>query len=391
MAAARMSPALLLSSALDLAERGLLPDAAIRAGIRGLLDRQRTDWRRLSPDERASRIDRLVAEMRIAPIAPVPARANDEHHEVPLDFFRLVLGPHLKYSCGLWGEGCDRLEDAERSALEITAERAGLDEGARILELGCGWGSLSLWVAEHRPTARILAVSNSRPQREFIEARARERGLSNLSVVTADVNTFDPRARFDRVVSVEMFEHLRNYEAMFRRVAGWLEPNGSLFLHVFCHREMPYVFSAEGPEDWMGRHFFTEGLMPSERLFDRFADDLEAVEHWRWSGDHYRRTAEAWLANLDAHRGEVLAILRGRFPAGTERRSFGRWRLFFLACAELFGARGGSEWFVSHQRLTPTSAAARRGMTERVFPFFGCAANLGSITPPEGIESGEPR
>ncbi len=354
-----MTPVFFVSTALELAERGILPDAAVRAGIRALLERQLAGWSRLAPAERRTREDRLVAAMRAAPIAPFSA-ANEANVELPAEFFRLVLGPRMKYSCGHWGEDCTTLADAERDALEITLRRARIADGARILELGCGWGSLALEAAARFPNARILGITSSRSQCAFIEARARERGLANVRVQPADAAAFEPGEHFDRVVSVEMFEHLRNYESMLRRIARWLEPDGSLFLHVFCHRTMPYTFSPEGPDDWMGRHFFTEGLMPSEQLFDRFTEDLAPAERWRWSGTHYRRTAQAWLRNLDASRDAVLTILRTAHPAGEERRWLERWRLVFLACAELFGARGGSEWGVAHLRLEPVGRAAVR-------------------------------
>jgi cyclopropane-fatty-acyl-phospholipid synthase len=348
-----------VTAALGLAERGVLPDAAMRAGIRRLLERQLGGFDELSAPELESRVVRLVDEMGRASATPRPAIANEPRDEIPADLFALVLGPRLKYSCCHWGPAARTLADAEDEALAITAERAQLADGAAILDLGCGWGSLSLWAAERFPHARILAVSNSRMQRAFVEGRARELGLSNLRVLTADANELALEEKFDRVVSVEMFEHLHDWSEMLRRIASWLVPGGRVFLHVFCHRAVPYAFTAERPDDWMGRHFFTEGLMPSELLLDRFDADLAVEERWRWSGMHYRKTAEAWLANLDSQREKALEILRNGAGNASARVRLRRWRMFFLACAELFGARGGNEWLISHARLSCTSSRAR--------------------------------
>jgi cyclopropane-fatty-acyl-phospholipid synthase len=262
-----------------------------------------------------------------------------------------VLGPRRKYSAGLFEPG-DDLAAAEERMLALSCARAGIEDAMRVLDLGCGWGSLTLWLAERYPRARILAVSNSKAQREYVLGECARRGLDGVEVVTADVNRFEPAGRFDRVVSVEMFEHARNWERLLGRVARWLEPDGRLFLHVFCHRSTPYFFEAEGASDWMARHFFSGGMMPSADLLAGLERDLRVEEGWRVSGLHYARTAEAWLANLDAARERVLPIL------GSER-AFGRWRLFFLACRELFAFRGGAEWHVLHARLAPVRRGAR--------------------------------
>jgi len=340
-----------------MAERGLLPVPVIRLGIRRLLrERLASEARRHQDPETA--LAAFVRAMEDRQVAEVPELANAQHYEVPPAFFETVLGRHLKYSCALWSGTEQTLDEAEAAMLALTCDRAGVADGQRILELGCGWGSLSLWMAERLPGARITAVSNSAPQREHILARARERGLTNLEVRTDDVNRFDPGARFDRVVSVEMFEHLRNWPEALRRVAGWLEPDGRLFLHVFAHKRFAYRFEDEGDGDWMARHFFSGGIMPVHDLAARVGGPLEVEAHWLVPGTHYARTAEAWLERLDAGWSRAVAALAaGRTRAEAERQAH-RWRLFFLACAELFGFAGGEEWVVSHARLRPAGRSS---------------------------------
>jgi cyclopropane-fatty-acyl-phospholipid synthase len=337
---------------LALAERGLLPLPVVRHGIRRLLRHRLADEARRHRDPEAA-LKRFVSAMEDRAIAEVPELANAQHYEVPPAFFEAVLGRHLKYSCGLWNPGIQTLDEAEAAMLALTGERAGLADGQRILELGCGWGSLSLWMAERYPGARITAISNSTPQRQFILARARARGLANLEVLTADVNRFDPGARFDRVVSVEMFEHLRNWPEAFRRVAAWLEPQGRLFLHVFAHQRFAYLFEDDGDGDWMARHFFSGGIMPVQDLAARIGGPLEVEASWVVPGTHYARTAEAWRARLDASWPRAVEALSGEGPRAWGERQAHRWRLFFLACQELFGFAAGEEWVVSHARLRP--------------------------------------
>jgi cyclopropane-fatty-acyl-phospholipid synthase len=333
-------------AAIGLMERGWLPDAAIRAGIRRLL-KKRLD------EESALRVSgegrpELAEEVRTGPVAPVPEKANEQHYEIPAEFFQTVLGPHLKYSSCIWTPGMEDLGEAEAHALETTVERAGLEDGMDVLELGCGWGSLTLFMAERFPGSRITAVSNSAPQRRFILDRARERGLENLTVITADMNEFEAPGTYDRVVSVEMFEHMRNYRELFRRISSWLKPGGRLFVHIFCHRRFAYPFQTEGESDWMGRHFFTGGIMPSRDLLPEMAEEFDTIEIHDVDGKDYQKTSEAWLSNMDANRKEILGLFTRVYGKKDAARWFRRWRIFFMACAELFGYRDGTEWHVAH-------------------------------------------
>jgi cyclopropane-fatty-acyl-phospholipid synthase len=344
-------------------ESGLVPDPLIRAGIRRL-NRQRLDDIHAGDIERvADQLQSFVAYMHDAEIAPLPQHANQQHYEVPAEFFARVLGKHSKYSCAYWGEGIDNLDQAEAAALGITCRRAGIEQGMKVLDLGCGWGSLSLWIASKYPQCNVLAVSNSNRQRDWILARASERELYNIRVVTADMNDFDAGLRFDRIVSVEMFEHMRNYPELFRRIAGWLQPEGRFFLHIFCHRNSAYEFIDQGPSDWMSRHFFTGGMMPSYDLPLRFQQHLALQHRACWSGQHYARTANAWLHNMDQNRAAILPLFSDCYGAAVAEKWFQRWRIFFMACAELFDHEQGQEWLVGHYlfaRQGEVSSAQRR-------------------------------
>ena len=333
------------------AERGWLPDGLIRFGIRSLLRERLALERRRARDAGERALDAHRLRMRRGPIAMEPAAANDQHYETPAEFFRLVLGPRLKYSAGLWPDGVTTLAGAEDAMLQATATRAEIEDGMRVLDLGCGWGAFSLWLAQRHPRARVTAVSNAAGQARYIAAQRDRLGLANLQVVTADMNRFEPAGAFDRIVSVEMFEHMRNYERLLGRIASWLDPRGALFVHVFCHRRYSYFFEVDGGTDWMARHFFTGGMMPSVDLLPGCAGPLRVARRWEIGGRDYERTLRAWLANLDARRAEAVDVLGAGGPSGAGRMRVGRWRLFFLACAELFGYRGGREWFVAHYLL----------------------------------------
>jgi len=337
-------------TAIGWVEQGLVPDRVVRLGIRRLLRERLAEIGDGDPERSAALAEDFVASMAGAPLALLPEKANEQHYEVPAAFFARALGPHRKYSACWWPEGTATLGDAEAAALAATCERAGLVDGQRVLELGCGWGSLSLWMASRYPASRITAVSNSHSQREFIEGEAARRGIANLSVVTCDINDFavPEGTRFDRVVSVEMFEHLRNWAEAFRRVAGWLAPGGRFFMHVFAHRSTPYPFVERDETDWMSRHFFSGGMMPSDDLPLRFQADLQLLSRWRWSGTHYAKTSEAWLANMDANKAELWPLFESTYGRDQAGVWWMRWRLFFISVAELFAFEGGACWWVGH-------------------------------------------
>jgi cyclopropane-fatty-acyl-phospholipid synthase len=329
-------------------EMGLVPDAAIRAGIRRLLVKRLSEIQAADATAAATALNQFVSEMRVSEVAPVPELANEQHYEVPAEFFSEVLGKHRKYSSCYWQDNTGNLDQAEAEALAITCDRAGIENGMEILELGCGWGSLSLWMAERFPDSKITSVSNSAGQRQYIERQAQSSGLENLQVITCDMNDFDAPGSYDRIVSVEMFEHMRNYQELFRRVNQWLKPEGRFFMHIFCHRQCAYAFEDNGPDDWMSRYFFSGGIMPSADLPLRFQEDLNLRDRWVWDGRHYEKTSNAWLDNMVKHKGAIMPILAETYGNADASKWFMRWRMFFMACAELFAYADGQEWFVGH-------------------------------------------
>ena len=326
----------------EIAERGRVPDWLIRNGIRRLLRKRLREEHRDSPERQAEAFADRIEELARSEIAIETDAANEQHYEVPAAFYQRVLGRHLKYSSGMWGSDVDDLDAAEEKMLRVTGDRARLGDGQRILELGCGWGSLTLWMGAKFPNSRITAVSNSSSQREYIMGEAARRGLGNIDVLTCDVNRLEVEPGFDRVVSVEMFEHVRNYRQLLGRISTWLKPDGLLFVHIFCHRTLMYPFETQGEDNWMGRHFFTGGLMPAADTLLCFQHDLRFSRRWLVNGSHYAKTSRAWLDRLDADRSRVLETLGG------DALQLQRWRMFFMACEELFAFNQGGEWMVGH-------------------------------------------
>ena len=335
------------AAAVHWVEQGLVPDRVVRLGIRRLLKARLVEMHDGDAQATAALTQAFLDELRSAPLALLPEKANEQHYEVPAAFFGAVLGPHRKYSSCVWNDDTQTLAQAEAAALQATGERAGLVDGQHVLELGCGWGSLTLWMAERYRRSHITALSNSASQRLYIEAQAAQRGLTNVRVITRDVNEFDTAERFDRIVSVEMFEHLRNWPQAFARVARWLNPQGRFFMHVFAHRGAPYAFVERDASDWMSKHFFSGGMMPSDDLALHCQDDLRLLQRWRWDGTHYQRTSEAWLRNMDEQRAALWPLFTRTY--GSDAAVWWqRWRLFFMSVAELFGFEGGQQWWVSH-------------------------------------------
>ncbi len=335
--------------AFDLTEQGFVPDAVIRRGIRFLTKQRLKEINANNAEKMDELRQEFIEHMKNAPLALVPEKANEQHYEVPVDLYLMSLGPNLKYSCAYWPENVTTLAEAETAALHETCLHADLKDGQEILELGCGWGSLTLWMAKHYPGSKITAVSNSNSQREYIENHAKKLGLNNISIITCDMNNFDiDHSRFDRVVSVEMFEHMRNWPELYKRVSNWLKPGGKFFKHIFVHRSAVYAFEDNGPSDWMSRYFFSGGMMPSDDLPLAFQGDLKIVQRWRWDGTHYEKTANAWLEKMDMYQHELTPLFNDTYGDENTQKWWSRWRIFFMACAELFGYENGQQWWVSH-------------------------------------------
>ena len=338
----------MIKTLIKLAENGILPDPLIRLGIRRLCEQRLSEASALGPEALEESHQQWIALSTASPIAIVPEKANEQHYEVPPRFFELVLGANLKYSSGYWPKGVSSLDESEHEMLKITCERAGLVDGQDILELGCGWGSLTCFMAQNFPNSKITAVSNSKDQRNFIEQKNDKLNLQNIKVVTADMNDFSTDEKFDRVVSIEMFEHMRNYDELLKRIDGWLNQNGKLFVHIFSHKKIAYPFEDKGDGDWMAREFFSGGQMPSHRLLMSFPGRMKAEASWRVDGTHYEKTSRAWLEKMDKNKKAVVKVFSNTYGEKTANVWFQRWRIFFMSCEVLFGFNEGSEWGVSH-------------------------------------------
>ena len=333
---------------INLAEKGFLPDLLIRLGIKRLCGQRLSEANTLGLEALENSHRQWIDLLTESPVAIVPEKANEQHYEVPPKFFELVLGANLKYSSGYWSKEVFSLDESELEMLKITCERAGLVDGQDILELGCGWGSLTCFMAQKFPNSKITAVSNSKDQRNFIQQKNDKLNLQNIKVVTADMNDFSTDEKFDRVISIEMFEHMRNYDELLKRIDGWLKQNGKLFVHIFSHKEVAYPFEDKGDGDWMAREFFSGGQMPSHRLLMSFPDRMKIEKDWRVCGTHYEKTSLAWLRKMDTNKIEVLELFKTTYGEKDASEWFQRWRIFFMSCEVLFGFNEGSEWGVSH-------------------------------------------
>jgi cyclopropane-fatty-acyl-phospholipid synthase len=336
------------NSALKFAERGLIPDTLVRKGIQNLVKTRLKEISASDCEAGMAHLTQFVTAMNQSKIAEVPELANAQHYELPAEFFHLCLGKNRKYSSSFWMPDTKTLDEAEHLALQQTCDHADLQDDQQILELGCGWGSLSLWMAEKFPKSVITGISNSNSQREYIMATAKARGLSNLNIITADMNSFEAPATYDRIISVEMFEHMRNWQTLYAKVARWLKPTGKFFKHIFVHRNTPYLFKVQSDEDWMSQFFFSGGMMPSDDLPLHFQGDLALKQRWRWNGTHYEKTANAWLQNMDVNKDAITPILANAYGTENVEMWRNRWRMFYMACAELFGYNNGQEWWVTH-------------------------------------------
>jgi cyclopropane-fatty-acyl-phospholipid synthase len=331
-----------------LVEQNKVPDFLLRQGIRKLLRQRLVDENKGDVEDQQAHLMALIAKLKASQIAVNTADANTQHYEVPTEFYQYCLGKNLKYSSGYWKPGVTDIDTSEKDMLELSCQRAELENGQDVLELGCGWGSLSLYMSAKYRDSRFTVVSNSRTQKMYIDEQAKQRGITNLTVITADINVFTIDQKFDRVVSVEMFEHMRNYQLLMAKVASFLKPDGKLWIHIFTHKEYAYLFEVIDETDWMSKYFFTGGIMPSDDLMAYFNDDMAVEKHWHVNGTHYGKTAEAWLANMDAHKKEIMPLFEQTYGKHQATKWWVYWRLFYMACAELWNFNHGNEWIVSH-------------------------------------------
>ena len=340
----------MISKLIELAEKGIIPDYFIRQGIVRNCENRLKNENASNTEKVSSKKQIWIEQMKESPIALVPEKANEQHYEVPPAFFENVLGKHMKYSSGYWPDGVNSLDESEESMLELSFERAQLADGDSILELGCGWGSLTCYMASKLPNSKIIAVSNSKDQKEHILNRCKNQGLDNIEVITADMNDFETENKYDRVVSIEMFEHMRNYKKLLSKISSWLNDDGKLFIHIFTHQSVVYPFENQGEADWMAREFFSGGMMPSHDLLLHFQDDLIIDDVWSMLGTHYEKTSIAWVNKMDANKDRIMKIFLKTY-GDDAKLWFQRWRIFFMSCEKLFGYNNGSEWGVSHYRF----------------------------------------
>ena len=338
----------MISLLIKLSEKQLIPDFAIRYGIRTLLKKRLDSLVSNNPETNIQNKIDFIHKMNSSKIALVPELANKQHYEIPANFYKYCLGRHRKYSSCYWEDNTKNLDEAELLSLKLTTQHAKLTNGQNILELGCGWGSLTLWMAKKFPKSKITAVSNSSSQKTHILEQAKKRNLNNISIITEDMNKFNPKTRYDRIVSVEMIEHMRNHRQLFKKINTWLKPGGLFFMHIFVHKTQPYLFEVQDEDDWMSQYFFSGGMMPSEDLPLFFQEDLKIIDQWSWSGKQYEKTANAWLANIDSNKEKVMKALEKIYGKDNSKKWFQRWRIFFMSCAELWGYRDGNEWKVVH-------------------------------------------
>ena len=338
----------MIKALIKFAEKGFLPDSLIRFGIKRLCRQRLSEARTLDLEALENKHQQWIDFLTKSPVAILPEKANEQHYEIPPKFFELALGASLKYSCGLWPKGVSSLDESESEMLRLTCKRAELVDGQDILELGCGWGSLTFHMAQNFPNSKITAVSNSNDQIKFIEKKCLKLRLKNIETINADMNDFAIDKEFDRVVSIEMFEHMRNYDELLKRIGGWLNQNGKLFVHIFSHKEISYPFEDKGDGDWMAREFFSGGQMPSHKLLMSFPGRMKAETSWRIDGTHYAKTSRAWLEKMDKNKKAIVEVFSSTYGEKAASAWFHRWRIFFMSCEVLFGYNRGSEWGVSH-------------------------------------------
>lgn len=336
-----------------LLEKNIVPDVLLRFAMRRLNAATRRSLEQPSQEVQKERFMAFIEDLKQSDIAINTSAANEQHYECPTEFFTTVLGARRKYSCCYWDEIITNLDQAEEAMLDITAKRARIENGQRILDLGCGWGSMSLYLAQKFPKSRITGVSNSRAQKQFIDTEAKKHNLTNLEIITCDVNKLSLQDTFDRVVSIEMFEHVRNYDRLFGKIHSLLNDDGMLFVHIFCNRRYAYPYTTDD-DSWISKHFFTGGIMPSDHLLLYFAKYFETIGHWNVNGLQYKRTCDEWLNKMDDANDRVMHIFKEAYGADNALKHFSYWRIFFMACAELFGMYHGTEWFVSHYLFRKT-------------------------------------